>query len=142
MYNENFIFDIYLLVTKNLNPFSLDKKLSDKNKHEMICMLWKECMLQKFYQHIYKEKTFLYLNSKNVLQPKVSEIITDLLRESLKITLNLEITSFSIRISFNMSILMFSLRFIPQSKGEVLILRGLFMLCSRPTRTKKDWDLR
>ena len=36
---ENFIFDIYLLVTKNLKLFSLDRKLGDKNKHEMIYML-------------------------------------------------------------------------------------------------------
>ena len=35
-YNENFVFDVYLLVTKNLNPFSLDRKLADKTKHEMI----------------------------------------------------------------------------------------------------------
>ena len=26
-YNKNFIFDVYLLLTKNLNPFSLDRKL-------------------------------------------------------------------------------------------------------------------
>ena len=70
-YNENFIFDVYLLVTKNLNPFSLDRKLNDKNKHEMIYILWKECMQQRFYQHICKEKNFLYLSGKNVLQPKV-----------------------------------------------------------------------
>ena len=54
--NENLIFDVYLLVTKNLNPFSLDSKLADKNKHEMIYILWKECMPQKFYQHICKKK--------------------------------------------------------------------------------------
>ena len=51
-YNENFIFDVYLLITKNLNPFSLDRKLTDKNKHEILYMLWKECMPRKFYQHI------------------------------------------------------------------------------------------
>ena len=62
-----FFFDVYLLVTKNLNPFSLDRKLADKKKHEMIYMLWKECMPQKFYQHICKEKKFIYLNGKNVL---------------------------------------------------------------------------
>ena len=38
-YNENFAFDVYLLLTKNLNPFSLDRKLVDKTKHEMIYML-------------------------------------------------------------------------------------------------------
>ena len=47
-YNENFIFDFYLLVTQNLNPFPLNKKLTDENKHEMIYMIWKECMPQKF----------------------------------------------------------------------------------------------
>ena len=35
-YNDNFIFDVYLLMNKNLNPFSLDRKLNDPNKHEMI----------------------------------------------------------------------------------------------------------
>ena len=81
-YKEKFIFEVYLLVTKNLNPFSLDRKLNDKNKHEMLYIFWKECRPQKFYQHICKEKNFLYLNGKNVLQPKVSEIITEFLKES------------------------------------------------------------
>ena len=58
-YNEKFYFDIFLLVTKNLNAFSLDRKLADKSKHEMIYMLWKECMPQKFYRHVCKEKNFL-----------------------------------------------------------------------------------
>ena len=80
-YNENFVFDVYLLLTKNLNLFSLDRKLADKNKHEMIYMLWKECVSAKFYKHICKEQTFLYLNGKNVLQPKVVHIINDFIRE-------------------------------------------------------------
>ena len=79
-YNENFVFDVYLTVTKNLNPFSLDRKLADKTKHEMIYMLWKECMPQKFYKHICKGKN-LYLNGKNVLQPKALEIIMDFSNE-------------------------------------------------------------
>ena len=40
-YSESFVFDVYLLVNKNLNPFSLDRKLVDKSKLEMIYMLWK-----------------------------------------------------------------------------------------------------
>ena len=47
----------------------------------MIYMLWKECMPQKFYQHICREKKFLYLNGKNLLQLKVLEIITQFLNE-------------------------------------------------------------
>ena len=80
-YNENFVFDVHLLITKNLNPFSLDTKLAHKTKQEMIYMLWKKCMPQKFYKHICKGKNFLYLNGKNVLQPKVLKIITDFLNE-------------------------------------------------------------
>ena len=38
-------------------------------------------MPPKFYEHICMEKNFLYLNRKNVLQPKVSEIINDFLDE-------------------------------------------------------------
>ena len=47
----------------------------------MIYMLWKECMPAKFYKHISKEKNFLYLNGKNVLQSKVLEIISELTDE-------------------------------------------------------------
>ena len=60
-YNENFIFDIYLLVTKKFNPFLLDRKLEDQNKHQMIYMLWKEWIPQKFNKHICKDSNFLYL---------------------------------------------------------------------------------
>ena len=69
------------MVTKNLNPFPLDRKLRDQNKHQMIYKLWKECMPQRFYKHICKDENFLYLNGKNVLQPKVSDIITEFLKE-------------------------------------------------------------
>ena len=40
--NKNFGFDTYLLMTKNINPFSLERKLFDQAKHEMIYMLWKD----------------------------------------------------------------------------------------------------
>ena len=64
-----------------VGPFLLDRKLNDQNKHEMIYMLRKECMPHKFYKHICKEKNFLYLNVKNVLQPEVSESITEILKK-------------------------------------------------------------
>ena len=80
-YNENFVFDVYLLLTRDLNPFLLDRKLADKTKHEMIYMLWKECIATRFYKHICKEQNFLYLNRKNVPQLKVVEIITDFIKE-------------------------------------------------------------
>lgn len=52
-YNENVIYDIYLLITNNQNPFLLDRKLSKQNKHEMIYMITKECMPANFYKHFF-----------------------------------------------------------------------------------------
>ena len=51
-YNENFILDIYVLLVKNLNPFSLSRKVLDKTKHEMVYMLWRECIPSEFIVHL------------------------------------------------------------------------------------------
>ena len=64
---------------KNLNPFSLHKNLSNQNKHKMIYMVWKECMPSGFYKHVCSKDNLMYLNRKNVLYRKVSEIINDFL---------------------------------------------------------------
>ena len=78
------MFDIYLLMTKSLNSFLLDRKLNDPNKHEMIYIIWKECLLAQLYKFICREENFIYLNGKNVPQPKVSEILTNFLAENEK----------------------------------------------------------
>ena len=57
-YNKNFIFDVYLLLTKNLNPFSLDRKLADKTKHEMIIGYGKIACLLNSISTFAKKKTF------------------------------------------------------------------------------------
>ena len=74
-YNENFILDVYILLVKNLNPFSLQRKISDKFKHEMIYMLWREYIPVEFYRYICQEENFKYLNGRDVNQPGVLEIV-------------------------------------------------------------------
>ena len=83
-YNKNFIFHVYLVVTKNLNPFSLDRKFAHKTKHEMVYMLWREWMLIEYYKFICEETYFLYLNEKNVLQPRVLQIIAEFIEKDVK----------------------------------------------------------
>ena len=61
-YNENFILDVFILLVKNLNPFSLQRKISDKFKHEMIYMMWRECIPAEFYRYICQEENFRYLD--------------------------------------------------------------------------------
>ena len=43
-YNENFNLDVYVQLVKNLNPFSLSRKVTVKTKHEMVYMLCRECI--------------------------------------------------------------------------------------------------
>ena len=74
-YNENFISDIYVLLVKNLNPFSLSRKVLDKTKHEMVYMLWRECVPSEFHRYICQEKNFIYLNGRDVCHPTVLEIV-------------------------------------------------------------------
>ena len=74
-YNENFILDVYVLLVKNLNPFSLSRKVTDKTKHDVVYMLWRECIPSEFYRYICEEKNFIYLNGRDVGQPGVLEIV-------------------------------------------------------------------
>ena len=74
------LFEIYTLLTKNLSLLSWDRKLNDQNKHEMIYMLWKECMASDFYRYIFTEENFLHLNGKNMLHPKWLKLFGNLLR--------------------------------------------------------------
>ena len=87
-YNENFILDIFVLSAKNLNPFSLSRKVSDKTKHEMFYMLWRECIPADFYRYICEENNFIYLNGRDVGHPGVLEIVgkfIDQKKENLRI---------------------------------------------------------
>ena len=83
-YNESFILDIYVLLVKNLNPFSLQRKISDKLKQEMVYMLWRERIPHEFYRHICEEKNFVYLNGRDVGQPGALEIIGNFIDQGKK----------------------------------------------------------
>ena len=64
-----------MLLVKNLNAFSLSRKVTVKTKHEMVYMLWRECIPSEFYRYICKEKDFIYLNGRDVGQPGALEIV-------------------------------------------------------------------
>ena len=74
-YNRNFVFDTFFLLTKNLNPSSLERKVSDLKSRKIINMFWEECVEKSFYCHICERDNFLYLNGKNVLYPQPAEIV-------------------------------------------------------------------
>ena len=75
LYDRNFVFDTFVLITKNLSPFLLKKKLFDPKNRKIVYMFCEECVDQVFYRHICEKENFLYLNGKNVLYPKSAEIV-------------------------------------------------------------------
>ena len=52
IFNIYFVFDGLVLLTKNLNPFSIERKVPDKRNQDMMYMLCDECVSIKFYRYI------------------------------------------------------------------------------------------
>ena len=77
LFDRSFVFDVYTLTTKSINPFLLERKIFDVKDRKMISMLWEECNEPSFYKHICQAKNFLYLNAKNVIYAKVAQIVMD-----------------------------------------------------------------
>ena len=65
--DNNFTFDTITLLTKNINPFSLERKIVDGKNRDIIYMLWDESIEKTLYKHICENENFIYLNGKNVL---------------------------------------------------------------------------
>ena len=85
--DRNFVFDIYVLMVKNLNPFSLERKLTTKSKHEMLDLLWKDCMPNDFYNFICKKENFSYLNGKSTCYIQKFQTLFGRLSLKIKITI-------------------------------------------------------
>ena len=75
LFDRNFVFDIYNLTTKKINPFSLERKIFDVMDREMKTIFWEDCNEQSFYKHICHPENFLHLKRKNVIYPRVDDIV-------------------------------------------------------------------
>ena len=75
LFDRSFVFDIYVLTTKNMNPFYLERKFFDVKDKKMINMFWEDCNELSFNKHICQLDNFLYQNGKNVIYPWVAEMV-------------------------------------------------------------------
>ena len=82
--DDNFTFNTTTLLTKNINPFLLERKIVDVKNRDIIYMIWDECIEKSFYNHICENENFIYLNSKNVLYSKTAHIVLDYLNKDTK----------------------------------------------------------
>ena len=64
-------------VDKNINPFSLERKITEGKNRDIIYMLWDERIKKSFCKQICENQNFIYLNSKNVLYGKTAHIVLD-----------------------------------------------------------------
>ena len=81
LFDRSFVFDVYLLTTKSINPFLFKQKIFDAKNREMISIVLEECNKRPFYKHICKRNNFMYLNSKNVIYPHVANFVWKYLEE-------------------------------------------------------------
>ena len=117
-YNESFILNVYVLLAKNLNPFSLQRKISDKTKQKMVYMLWRECIPPEFYRYMCTDENFKYLNGGDVSQPGVLEIVGNFINQKKeRIFECFKQTLPTTKTYFNMSIRMCSPKFIRPPKS-------------------------
>ena len=67
LFDRNFIFDVAALIAKNINPFSLERKIFDIKNREIVYIFWDDCIDSEFCKHICLLEMFIYLNEKNIL---------------------------------------------------------------------------
>ena len=79
--DNTFTFDAITLLTKNINPFSLERKIVDAKNREIIYILWDVCIEKTFYKHICENDNFICLNGNNFLYTKAAQIVLDYLNK-------------------------------------------------------------
>ena len=125
-------------MTNNINPFSLERKLFDKIKHEMIYMLWKDCMPDDFYKFICKKENFSYLNSKNVFHPNVSDIIWSFIAENENNYKKLRGKLIKTNAFFNTCIQQFIQKFTARQKKRGFDLKIQYLVAFKEYKDKKE----
>ena len=75
LFHKSFVFDVYVLTTKNIDPFSPERNIFDVKNREMIHTFWKQFSEPSFYRYIWKSDNFMYLNGKNVIYPRVANTL-------------------------------------------------------------------
>ena len=81
LFGRSFVFKIYVSTTKNINPFSLERKNFDVKGRERINMFWEDCNKPSFYKHIFQSGNFLYFNGKSLIYLPLAEIVIKYIKD-------------------------------------------------------------
>ena len=87
--NRKFIFGVYVLLTKNVNPFSIKKICWRKHCSNDLYSIGKIAqmiyILNSFYKFMSRHENFLYFNGIEVLYTKTAEILLEHVDENFEI---------------------------------------------------------
>ena len=76
--NISFVFNVFTIITQNVNLFSLDRKFQNQQDQKMVYILWEKCVPNKFDKHIFQKEHFMFLNELHVSHYKREEIVTNM----------------------------------------------------------------
>ena len=84
--NIIFVFEINVLLTKFVNPFSIERKVHEKGYQEIIYMLWDECIPTKLCKCGCQSENFIYSSWKIAFMQIIfmSKKLTLKMRKNLK----------------------------------------------------------
>ena len=136
-YNDNFICDVYLFMTKDLNSFSLDRKLNDPNKYEMIYIWYGKSAYLCHLINFYAKRKISFISTERFTTNSIQNNF-ELFKGKLKKTMCI---CLSTRTSSSTFIQMCTAKYTVQRKEEVSTSRTDFISCLKLTRTKKDWTV-
>ena len=71
----NFVINIFLFLTQNLNPTGLDRKLEMPLERDYVKMIWDSCVPHKFSRFIYQNENFTELSHPYITHQKANNII-------------------------------------------------------------------
>ena len=90
----NFVMAAFLLLTQNLNPTGLDRKLEIPLERDYIKMIWGSCVQHKFSKFIYQKKIFFELSQLHVIYQKANNIVLKFVEED---TQNIDLLKSALR---------------------------------------------
>ena len=90
----NFVVDVFLFLTQNLNLTSLDRKLETKLERDYVKMIWDTCVPHKFSKFICLKEKFIDLCQPHTTYQKANNIVLKFIEENLQ---NFELLNAALR---------------------------------------------
>ena len=80
----NFVINVFLFWTQNLNPTGLDRKLETPRERDYIKIIWNSCTPHKFTKFVYLKENFIEVSQPHIKYQKANNIVIKFIEEDMK----------------------------------------------------------